>query len=359
MIRKERKIGRRDWLKAAGFSVLAVGTSQVLGRDWRALAKEMEKTLAGDTAFPHVSGLTPEVTPNDQFYTVSIGFFGSPKIDQKRWRLEVKGLVERPYTLTYEELLALPAVEEYATLKCIGDSVDGHSIGNALWKGVRLRDLIARGGGAKQEAIELILRAEDEYSDSFPLSKAMEDGTILAYGMNGEILPGGHGFPARVLVPGIYGMKNVKWLTGLEVADYDYQGYWMQSGWDDVATYRTISRIDLPEDTLTAGKPAFIAGVAFSGERGIQRVEISLDDGITWHDARVKQALSSYTWVLWAYEWKDPTPGTYTVTARATDGTGAIQETNPESSFPKGASGLHRIEIRVKGSRSRSGSHSP
>ncbi|HKK01767.1 MAG TPA: molybdopterin-dependent oxidoreductase, partial [Desulfuromonadales bacterium] len=254
----------------------------------------------------------------------------------------------RPFKLSYQELQALPAVEEYATLKCIGDAVDGAAMGNALWKGVRLRDLIARGGGSKTGAIEVILRAADDYSDSFPLESGMADGTILAYRMNGDRLPRDHGYPARVIVPGIYGMKNVKWLTGLELANYDYKGYWEKRGWDDVARYHTISRVDLPKARLSAGRDAFIAGVAFAGDRGIRKVEVSLDGGKSWRPAQLKPALSPYSWVLWAYLWHDPQPGTYQVTARATDGTGALQQTKQVDSSYSGAEGLDIVEVTVR-----------
>ena len=337
---------RRRFLKAAGVGIVAVGVSQALGGNWEAIARAMERQVRG--SFPKIPGMTPEITPNDRFYEVSKNWFGNPNLDAAAWRLSIGGLVRHPITLDYAGLQALPAVEEYATLKCIGDPVDGTAMGNALWKGVRLRELIERAGGAKQGASEVILRAADDYSDSFPLPRGLAKGTILAYRMNGQALPRNHGHPARVIVPGIYGMKNVKWLTGLELADYDYKGYWEKRGWDDVARYRTISRIDVPKVRLTAGRPAFIAGVAFAGDRGIRKVEVSLDKGASWQPARLKPPLSPYSWVLWAYLWPDPRPGTYQVTAQATDGTGALQETKPEGSYPAGAAGLEHVEVRVK-----------
>jgi DMSO/TMAO reductase YedYZ molybdopterin-dependent catalytic subunit len=260
------KLPRREWMRRAGFAVLAVGASRVLGGNWEALAANLERGITTG-GFPQVPGLGPEVTPNDQFYTVSINWLGDPRIDAGAWSLSVKGLVSSPQRLSYEELKSLPFVEEYATLKCIGDPEQGSSIGNALWRGVRLRELLGRAGGAGPDAVEIILRADDGYSDSFPLSKGLEDGTILAYEMNGAPLPRSHGYPARVIVPGIYGMKNVKWLSELEVADHDYKGYWEKRDWDDVAAYRTVTRIEVPRGVLEPGVPAFIAGVAFTGER--------------------------------------------------------------------------------------------
>ncbi len=244
--------GRRRFLKRAGAGIIAVGVSRVFGNDWQALAAAMEKEVTAN--FPNLPGMPPEVTPNDRFYEVSKNWFSNPSLDADAWRLKVAGLVRKPVTLTYAELQELPAVEEYATLKCIGDPVDGKAMGNALWKGVRLRDLFEGAGGADPKATELILRAADDYSDSFPMDKALADGTILAYRMNGAPLPKDHGFPARVIVPGIYGMKNVKWLTALEPADYDYKGYWEKKGWSDVARYHTISRVDVSEDEALGRK---------------------------------------------------------------------------------------------------------
>ena len=339
--------GRRRFLKTAGAGIVAIGVSRVLGNRWDAVANAMERQLAG--RFPQIPGMTPEITPNKDFYQVSKNWLGDPNLDASTWQLSVGGLVNKPFTLNYKELQELPAVEEFATLKCIGDAVDGDSMGNALWKGVRLKELIERAGGAKPSATEVILRAADDYSDSFALAKGLAEGTILAYRMNGQPLPHEHGYPARVIVPGIYGMKNVKWLTGLELADYDYKGYWEQKGWDDVARYRTISRVDLPQTRLKAGRAAFIAGVAFAGDRGISKVEVTLDGGSTWSPAQLKPPLSPYSWVLWAYPWDHPQPGVYRVTARASDGSGALQQTDEQGSFPSGAAGLDWIEVRVEG----------
>jgi DMSO/TMAO reductase YedYZ molybdopterin-dependent catalytic subunit len=336
---------RRRFLKAAGTGILAVGVSRVFRNDWAAMSAAMEKEVAG--GFPNVPGMPLEVTPNDRFYEVSNNWYSNPNLDAEKWHLKVGGLVAQPLTLTYAELQALPAVEEYATLKCIGDPVDGDAMGNALWKGVRLRELLDRAGGARPGATELILRAADDYSESCPLEKAMADGTILAYRMNGVPLAQGHGFPARVIVPGIYGMKNVKWLTGLELADYDYKGYWEKRGWSDIARYHTISRVDVPKTKLSAGRPAFVGGVAFAGDRGIRKVEVSVDGGGIWREAQLRSALSPYSWVLWVWRWEDPRPGNYRVTARATDGTGVLQQEKSRPSYPDGAAGLDAVEVSV------------
>jgi hypothetical protein len=194
----------------------------------------------------------------------------------------------------------------------------------------------------------VVLTGEDGYSDSFPLEKALEPGTLLAHHMNGEPLTPPHGFPLRALVPGIYGMKNVKWLKRIEVVDYDFKGYWQQRGWSDQAVIKTSSRIDLPgPGGYYPEEASAIGGVAFAGDRGISAVEVSTDGGRTWLPAEAKQALSPYTWVLWLREWH-PTPGRYEVLVRAADGTGELQTAEHHRPLPNGASGYHLVVVRIQ-----------
>ncbi|MBI2468160.1 MAG: molybdopterin-dependent oxidoreductase [Candidatus Rokubacteria bacterium] len=314
----------------AGLGLVAVG---------RGVARAQE-------VWARIAGLPPEITPVGKFYTVSKNVF-DPSVDGKSWRLQIKGKVEQPYSLTLEELRQLPAVEKPYTLMCISNEVGGELISNATWKGVPLKPILER-AGIKPGATELILRARDGYSDSFPLEAALREGTILAYEMNGHPLAKQHGYPARVLVMGIYGMKNVKWLTELEVADYDYKGYWESRGWSDTAIYKSFSRIDVPQagQRLKPGTPTWIAGVAFAGDRGVRAVEVSADGGKTWQAARVKPALGNHTWMLWAFEWT-PAPGSATLRVRVVDGTGAVQPAGPMPPLPDGAEGHHTISVRV------------
>jgi DMSO/TMAO reductase YedYZ molybdopterin-dependent catalytic subunit len=195
----------------------------------------------------------------------------------------------------------------------------------------------------------VVLYADDGYSDSIHLSKALEPTTLVAVRMNGQTLPQGHGFPARLLVPGIYGMKHVKWITHIEVVNTDYQGYWQVRGWSDAAPIRLTSRIDTPliGSTLAAHKPTYIAGVAFSGNKGISEVDVSLDAGQTWQRATLKQPLSALSWVLWQLPWQ-PAPGTYTIVVRAIDLEGNVQDPNVEPPLPDGSSGYHTIEVTVQ-----------
>ncbi|MBI2854053.1 MAG: molybdopterin-dependent oxidoreductase [Chloroflexi bacterium] len=341
----EVSAGRRTFLKAAGWTAVGVVAAAAVGAAiWRAVSR----LPAGLLPWPAESGMTSEVTPIETFFTVSKGFV-DPRVDATTWKLEVKGLVEQPLSFNYQQIRDLPAVSQYLTLECISNSVGGDLMGTALWKGVRLQELLSR-AGVRPTARKVVLRAFDGYSDSITVAKAMEQGTLLAYEMNGVPLPGKHGFPARLLVPDIYGMKNVKWLTGIEVVDYDYQGYWQERGWSDTARIQTMSRIDVPplSGDYRVPEKATLSGVAFAGERGTSRVEVSTDDGNTWSRASIKESLSQYTWVLWVYDWRPPGEGTYTLAVRAADGTGEAQTDVETDSLPDGATGYHRVVVKLK-----------
>lgn len=290
--------------------------------------------------------LPSEVTPNAEFYLVSKNVV-DPAVKAEGWRLSVGGLVERPFELSYEELKALPAVEQYTTLECISNEVGGDLISNALWKGVPLKALLEQ-AGLKDGVVDIVLRAADDYTDSIPLEKAMHPGTLVAWEMNGEPLPQRHGFPARLIVPGIYGMKNVKWLTAVEAVAEDYRGFWERQGWDDVATVKTMSRIDVPEmgSTLALGAVT-VGGIAFAGDRSVAAVEVSFDDGKTWQPAQVRPALGPYTWMLWTAEWQADRPGGRMIRVRARDGSGQWQVAEFTDPFPSGATGLHGVYVLV------------
>jgi len=336
---------RREMLKKLAVGLIAFGAANsILGL----LERTAKYSLAlAQEFFAKIKGLSQEITPTPDFYTVSKNVF-DPTVDAGKWRLEVKGLVEKSYKLTYDELKTLPTVEQYANLICISNPVGGDLVGNALWKGVPLKDLLNR-AGVKGQANEIILKAEEGYTDSFPLSKGMAEGTMLAYEMNGAPLDPKHGFPARLIVPGIYGMKNVKWLNTIELADYDYKGFWERRGWSDEAIIRTMSRIDTPQhmDTLKVGGKVYIAGIAFASIRGIKAVEVSTDGGFTYNKTTAKDPISPYSWTLWAYEWEPKNKGDYTIIVRATDGTGEVQTADRQDSLPEGATGRHNIKVRV------------
>jgi hypothetical protein len=223
--------------------------------------------------------------------------------------------------------------------------VGGDLIGTTLWKGVRLADILKQ-AGLRTGVVDILLRASDDYTDSISLERAMADGTLLVYAMNGEQLTPEHGFPLRLLVPGIYGMKNVKWITQIEAVDFDFRGYWQRRGWDDRAEYKTMSRIDSPAHTVRG--EATIAGIAFAGDRGITKVEVSTDGGRSWEPADIKQALSINTWVLWRKQWTPAQAGKHLLIVRATDGRGVVQTSQLAPPAPSGSSGHHAVNVRAE-----------
>jgi hypothetical protein len=229
---------------------------------------------------------------------------------------------------------------------CISNEIGGELWGNAHWRGVKLRDLLLQ-AGVRTDALKAVFSAADDYKDSIKLSAALNPDTLLAWEMNGEPLKSEHGFPARLLIPGIYGMKNVKWLKGITIVNSEFLGFWQNQGWDDAASYQTESRIDVPRgrETLAAG-PLALGGVAFAGDRGIQSVEVSIDAGQTWQPAQVKPGLSANTWQLWRAD-VSVDRSVKTIRVRATDGQGHPQTRESNPPFPSGATGYHSVTIAV------------
>jgi DMSO/TMAO reductase YedYZ molybdopterin-dependent catalytic subunit len=324
-----------------GIAALAVGGSAILGLLRTPVSNARAKTggRVGDGDLP------PEITPTEDFYHVSKNF-SDPKVAEDGWKVEIGGLVDKPYSLTLAEIRTLPAVTETRTLCCISNEIGGDLISNATWKGVRLRDILDR-AGVQAGAIKLVLGASDGYTDSIAIDKALNGDVIAVYEMNGAPLPDDHGFPLRLLVPDIYGMKNVKWLTRISAVADDYKGFWQQQGWSDPAQIKTMSRIDFPvnHDLLPTG-PTRMGGVAFAGARGIAKIELSVDGGKSWQDGTIRKPLGPYTWVLWT-----ATPqlaeGDHRVMVRATDGTGKTQTEVARPPLPDGATGWHTISVRA------------
>ncbi|MFY9608231.1 MAG: molybdopterin-dependent oxidoreductase [Blastocatellia bacterium] len=329
-------VSRRRVIRAVWYTVVAVGVwdvSRQLLRSW--FFSSGGRVRRGDGRFPNIDNLALEVTPNADFYRVSKNAF-DPQVDPRSWKLSVTGLVEHSLELTHDELREMPFVEQYATLACISNQVGGDLIGTALWRGIRLKDILDK-AGLKPGAVDLVLRARDDYADSIPLDRATAEGTLLVYEMNGEPLTPEHGSPLRLLVPGIYGMKNVKWITSIEAVDFDFRGYWQRRGWDDRAEYKTMSRIDAPDSQVKS--ETSIAGIAFAGDRGISKVEVSTDGGATWDAAEIKPSLSPYTWVLWHKRWTPARPGEHKLLVKATDGRGETQTSQYAPPAPSGSSG--------------------
>jgi DMSO/TMAO reductase YedYZ molybdopterin-dependent catalytic subunit len=284
-----------------------------------------------------VPGLSPEVTPNDHFYVVNEELI-YPDIDPDTWSLHVQGLVNRPFSLSYRELTSMPAVEQYMTLECISNKVGGRLISNAKWTGVPLAHLLRR-AGVRPGALEVVSSSVDGYADSIPVADAMRPATLVAFGMNGMVLPREHGFPARLLVPGYYGMKQPKWLGQIEVVNRPFDGYWEQRGWIKDAVVKTMSRIDTPRSGQSTPGQVVVAGVAFAGNRGISRVQVSPNGGRSWGDAQLESALSPYTWRRWRFSFRPSGRGEVRILVRAIDGTGAVQTsavTPPEYSGSTG-----------------------
>jgi DMSO/TMAO reductase YedYZ molybdopterin-dependent catalytic subunit len=303
-------------------------------------------TAAEPNAAPYdVKGIVAEVTPTADFYTVSKNFI-DPAVAVSGWRLKIDGLVDRPMELTYDELTALPASEGYYTLMCISNEIGGELWGNARWRGVKLKYLLEQ-AGVHTDGFKAVFSAADDYKDSVKLERALHPEALLAWEMNGAPLKTEHGFPARLLIPGIYGMKNVKWLSGISIVANDFHGFWQNQGWDDAAPYQTESRIDAPRgrDTVAPG-PLSMGGVAFAGDRGIQSVEVSIDQGQTWQPAQVKPGLSPNSWQLWRTDLQVDR-STKEIRVRATDGLGHLQTRESAPPFPSGATGYDSVTIAV------------
>jgi DMSO/TMAO reductase YedYZ molybdopterin-dependent catalytic subunit len=345
---KTDRVSRREVLRRA--LVLAVaGTVGGAAARWVQVHAAAGRAVAtAQSLFARIKGLPPEITPNDRFYVVSKNPPGfDPDINGDTWVLQIDGLVGRPTQMSFPQLRAMPAVEQLQTLECISNEVGGDLISNARWKGVRLRDILVRAGGVGAKAVKVAFHSADGYTESIPVGDAMNPTTLLAYEMNGEVLPPSHGFPARLLVPGLFGMKNPKWIRRIEVVDYDFQGYWEKSGWSDEAVVKTMSKATTLQRTHALGEIP-VGGVAYAGDRGIKEVEYSTDAGKTWQKAEVKPALGPFTWVLWAAVWTPAGPGEYTVKVRAKDGGGVLQTAKDAPTLPDGASGYHTLRVRVR-----------
>ena len=337
--------GRRRVLRLMpiGIAALSVGglAYELLPRWYQAAFKAPEAGL---------SGASPEITPVENFYIVSKNF-SDPVVSEQGWTLNVAGLVNNPLRLSLADLRALPSMTEYVTLECISNNVGGALMSTGQFTGVRLHDLVSM-ALPQSSATYARFKARDGYTESLPLSLISGAPEILvAYGLDNAPLPIGHGFPARIVVPGHYGMKGPKWLDSIDLASRDDGGYWESEGWDRSALVKTTARFDVPRDgdNAKAGDPVHLFGVAFAGTRGISKVEYSTDGARNWSVADLGAALSSLTWVQWEANWTPRQEGSYVLKVRAVDGTGAPQEPISSSSYPSGASGYHTIRITVSG----------
>ena len=289
--------------------------------------------------------LTPVLTATKDFYHVSKNFT-DPTVSSEGWTLEIGGLVSTPRSYSHDELVALATTRNITTLCCISNELNGDLISTAEWTGVPLVDLLTAAGVASN-AVDLKFTASDDYTESIPVALGQDPNVLVVVGMNGEPLPDDHGFPARLIVPPIYGMKNVKWITKIEAVDHDYLGYWQERGWSDPAPYQIWGRIDFPRGWIETPGPTMAYGVASAGDRGVQRVEVSIDDGATWADAQLEPALNApFTWVRWAYPFEAVT-GKFTMKIRVTDGRGEVMTEDEQAPLPDGATGWPSRSVEV------------
>jgi DMSO/TMAO reductase YedYZ molybdopterin-dependent catalytic subunit len=295
----------------------------------------------------HTPGLSPFYTPNTDFYRVDTTLF-PPQIAAKDWRLRIHGMVEHPMTIDYEQLLARPMVERDITLACVSNPVGGPYIGNARWIGALAAPILEE-AGVHTGADQLVMRSPDGMTIGAPVA-AVTDGrdAMLAVAMNGQPLPIAHGFPVRMVVPGLYGYVSAsKWIVDMELTTFAaYDAYWVPRGWSQQAPIKTESRIDTPRPgaTRNAGT-VVVAGIAWAQHVGIERVEVRVDEG-PWNEARLSAQDTVDTWRQWLWEW-DATKGTHIVQVRATDANDVTQTSRPATPAPNGATGWHQSQVTI------------
>jgi DMSO/TMAO reductase YedYZ molybdopterin-dependent catalytic subunit len=344
---------RRAFLLLGMTALLGIAFSGVLKRLYNVATFFYDgKTYDG----PKVAKITPTV----DFYSVTKNIV-DPDVVRRLWRLEVAGLVEQPKTYRFEEIEAMQFVDQETTLMCISNPIGGGLISNAIWRGVPLPNVLGL-SKPKPGVAALLFHAADGYYETIPYAKAMEPTTMLAYGMNGGPLPRIHGFPLRMIVPGLYGEKNPKWLTRIDLlAEGDPRlvrrrgcGFYKEQGWGPNFQIPTFSRIDSPEikngrmtQPLKAGQPVQLRGVAFGGDRGISNVELSLDHEKSWQEAKLLMPGTKISWSIWGLSWAPSEPGDYVISVRATDGNGKLQITEERGTVPQGATGIQRVAAKV------------
>lgn len=297
---------------------------------------------------PRAAGLPSFITDNGDFYRIDTAL-SVPQLSRTDWKLRIHGMVEEEITYTFDDLNRFEPVEKAVTLMCVSNPVGGELIGNAMWTGYRVRDLL-RASGIRTDADMVLSTSVDGFTIGTPAEVLTDDrDSLLAIGMNGVPLPVEHGYPARLVVPGLYGFVSAtKWVVDLELTRFDRaQAYWTKLGWSAQAPIKTGSRIDVPRNgaRLNAG-PVTLGGVAWAQHRGIKAVEVRIDDG-PWQPAKLGAAYSKDTWRLWTFDWQ-ATPGTHAVTVRATDSSGAVQTGDPASPMPDGATGWPSISVDIR-----------
>jgi DMSO/TMAO reductase YedYZ molybdopterin-dependent catalytic subunit len=339
---------------AAGSAVFGLGGRQLAKRRFSAAGSRKNVTVpTAEDALPalptgvqaDVPGMTPFITPNDRFYRVDTAL-EVPQLTTASYRLKIKGMVDTELELTWQDLLNRPMIERDITLTCVSNAVGGSYVGTARWIGARLDDLL-REAGPLDHADMVVGRSSDGWESGFPLENALDGrDAMIAVAMNGEALPLEHGFPARLVVPGLYGyVSATKWLTEIEVTRFDeFDHYWEKRGWAEKAPIKLMSRIDVPKGLakVTAGEVA-VGGVAWQQHVGVSKVELRFDDG-EWVEATLAEQDTLDTWRQWSHVW-NATPGRHTIRVRATDADGNVQTDQRAEPIPDGATGHHQIVV--------------
>ncbi|TCJ19852.1 molybdopterin-binding oxidoreductase [Rubrobacter taiwanensis] len=367
--RRAAAMNRRRFLALAGGAALLGLSGAAAGRmlsDRRAataVSAKLPVSPAGVKKLPPppagasfaVEGMPPLITPKEDFYLIDTAIY-APRVNAEEWQLKISGAVRNPFALTYRDLLSLPAREVDITIACVSNEVGGGLVSNGRWTGVLLSDILEEAGLRRGEldgaSDQLVGRAVDGWTAGFRTGLALDGReALVAYGMNGETLPIEHGYPARLVVPGLYGyVSATKWLSEIELTGWrEFDAYWTVRGWAKEGPIKTQSRIDTltSGDTLPAG-PVDVGGVAWAPTRGIERVEVSTDGGNTWDEAELAAELSENTWRQWLYRW-EAEPGEHTLQVRATDGTGETQTAERSAPAPAGATGYHTVNVTVEG----------
>ncbi len=360
-------VSRRRFLGWAGLvgasgAVVAVGANEIRARSSAAQARdavefattadgamaELEQTVAAATNGPvgSTEGITSLIVPSDDFYLIDTALT-KPQVDPATWSLTIKGMVDTEVSYTYDELLDRAETIAPVTLSCVSNEVGGDLVGNAIWRGIPLTELLDE-AGVQPGATQIASRSVDGWTCGFPTEAAYDGRTaLLAVGMNGEPLPIRHGFPARLVVSGLYGyVSATKWIEEIELTTIeDFDGFWIPRGWSKLGPVKTQSRIDTPRQgaEVAAGSTVPIAGVAWAPDSGITKVEVRVDEG-EWVEADLGESLGPDAWIQWLAPWT-ATEGRHTIEVRATDGTGTTQTPDPAPPAPNGAQGWHQIEI--------------
>lgn len=353
-------MNRRKFL-AAGGSVAAAAAAAGFGGQWLQdtrfnvnpssavkLSKVAGPKLPDGAELTGIGGLTPFYTPNSQFYRIDTAL-SVPQVNPQSWQLRIHGMVDRPVTLSFADLLRRPMADHDVTLCCVSESVGGSLLGNARWQGTSLADVL-RLAGVRSGAQQIVMRDVNGMNIGVAVDPVMDGrAAMLAVGMNGQPLPAEHGFPVRVVVPGLYGYVSAcKWVVDMEVTTFGaFDAYWTHRGWSAQAPVKTESRIDTPStgSTVPAGRTTMIAGVAWAQHKGIEAVEVNTNG--QWRPAHLAVQDTIDTWRQWYFPWTATVRGQHKIMVRATDKTGYTQTPAAHIPEPNGATGYHTIKVTV------------